>query len=383
MEHNNAPNSSDYFQQPQRILITGSSSGIGFACARFLTQEFCRVYPHYTEQQRQSCSLTLILTGRNKAALQQAQNELLALARHLLPVGVPAKNELNSELNTVGVPLNSELKTEQDTVGVLVNNKLETEQNTVGVPVNNKLETEQDTVGVPLKNELNSELNTVGVLVNDELNTELNVVGVLHCFAEQNTVGVLHCFRVELMQCDHSNTEQVNQLTAQLLAAEPPEHSLIPTAVIANVGMNPVHQLGPKKVATTSTELLLSTFQTNVANTHALLAPLLKRYKQQGGKVVLTGSQAYQFGVRGQLAYNVSKAALVGYFNTVRSEFAGRNVYCHLINPGVVENQRTANLRSKNANISGEIKISSEADVANAICQALMQNEQHNLQLNV
>jgi len=356
MEHNNASNSSDYFQQPQRILITGSSSGIGFACARFLTQEFCRVYPHYTEPQRQSCSLTLILTGRNKAALQQAQNELLALAQHLLPVGVPVKNELNTELNTVGVLVNDELKTELNTVGVPVNSELNTELNTVGVLVKNELNTEQNTVGVPVKNELNT---------------------------EQNTVGVLHCFRVELMQCDHSNTEQVNQLTAQLLAAEPPEHSLIPTAVIANVGMNPVHQLGPKKVATTSNELLLSTFHTNVANTHALLAPLFKRYKQQGGKVVLTGSQAYQFGVRGQLAYNVSKAALVGYFNTVRSEFSGRNVYCHLINPGVVENRRTANLRSKNANISGEIKISSEADVANAICQALMQNEQHNLQLNI
>lgn len=269
---------SEQFQQPQCILITGSSGGIGFACARFLADEFFRVYQHLNKQQRQFSSLTLILTGRHCDTLQQARTALLNAKNPAIPS---------------------------------------------------------------------------------------------------------HAFTIHTFQCDHSDTHQVEQFVAHLQTPQQQLPNLIPNAVIANVGVNPVHQVGPKKIASTSTELLLSAFQTNVANTHALLAPLFKRYKQQGGKVVLVGSQAYQFGVRGQLAYNVSKAALVGYFNTVCAEFAGRNVHCHLVNPGVVENQRTEQLRNKNPNKISDINISSEVDVAQAICSALLQSEQQNLLLNV
>ena len=180
--------------------------------------------------------------------------------------------------------------------------------------------------------------------------------------------------RVSVYDCDHSQTDHVVRFAEQLTQSE-----TCPDAIIANVGVNPLHQNGPKRAFSTSVQTLLDTFQTNVANTHALLAPFLKRFKKHGGRVVLVGSQAYQYGVKGQLAYNVSKAALVGYQNTLMSELITPGFYCHLVNPGVVNNLRTQALRAN----SPELACVSESDVAACICDALCQSEQTHLVINI
>lgn len=167
--------------------------------------------------------------------------------------------------------------------------------------------------------------------------------------------------------CDHSDESSVHNLVQYLEEAD-----ALPDAIIANVGVNPVHQFGPKKITTTSASLLLDTFHTNIVNMHLLMQSLLKQYRRSGGRIVLVGSQAYLHGIKGQLAYNVSKAALHGYFSTLVSEYASRGVYCHLVHPGAVENERTEKLRQK----IKDVKSVSELAVAECICTALTQSKE-------
>jgi len=174
--------------------------------------------------------------------------------------------------------------------------------------------------------------------------------------------------------CNHENDEDIAALIHKLN-----EKKQIPQTIIANVGDNPVHRLGPKKMSSTTTEVINKTFNTNVTNTHALISPFLRHYQRNGGRIILVGSQAYQLGVPGQLAYNVSKAALLGYKNTLVSEYGNKNVFCHLINPGLVENQRTQKLREK----LGELDTVTEQEVAEIICNTLMQEDKNGLEINI
>jgi NAD(P)-dependent dehydrogenase (short-subunit alcohol dehydrogenase family) len=43
--------------------------------------------------------------------------------------------------------------------------------------------------------------------------------------------------------------------------------------------------------------------------------------KRRAGKIVILGSLAYKYGVKGQLAYNMSKSALAGMHNTIVNEY--------------------------------------------------------------
>lgn len=192
--------------------------------------------------------------------------------------------------------------------------------------------------------------------------------------AQQELSGLADNCDVRVFVCDQSDGDQVEQLARTLLDSE-----LLPNKIIANVGINPVHQIGPKKAASTSGELLLNTLNINLINMHRLLAVLLKPLQRTGASIVLVGSQAYQLGIKGQLAYNVSKAALVGYKNTLVSEYGGRQVFCHLLNPGLVANQRTENLRKQ----VGSEHCVTEEQVASAICELLAEQVNNGLEINV
>lgn len=180
--------------------------------------------------------------------------------------------------------------------------------------------------------------------------------------------------KVFIRQCNHESSKDIQSLVFELK-----EKKLEPKGIVANVGDNPLHRQGPRKMSSTSIDTLIKTFTINVANAHALISPFLKQYQRDGGRIILIGSQAYQYGVRGQLAYNVSKSALIGYKNTLVSEYGSKNVFCHLINPGMVANQRTQRLRQK----IGEIETVSEQDVALSICNALFQSHQNGMDINI
>src|SRR5690606_5401694 len=92
------------------------------------------------------------------------------------------------------------------------------------------------------------------------------------------------------------------------------------------------------------------------------------------GRIVLMGSQAYRHGIPGQALYNLCKSSLVGLKNSVVSEYSSSQVFCHLLNPGVVLNERTRNLREKNPGLALQQAIP-ESAVALAAQRLLCINE--------
>jgi NAD(P)-dependent dehydrogenase (short-subunit alcohol dehydrogenase family) len=150
--------------------------------------------------------------------------------------------------------------------------------------------------------------------------------------------------QVRHIACDHAQKAAIDALCDSFDANE----SQRPLVLVANVGLNSFHQLGPKKLQNTPYELLEETLRVNTVNTFYLISRLISAMKgQRFGRIVLVGSQSYQYGVPGQGAYNISKAALVGLKNTIVSEYGKSGVFCHLINPGLVENERTEKLRQR------------------------------------
>lgn len=175
--------------------------------------------------------------------------------------------------------------------------------------------------------------------------------------------------RVDTVVCDHRQRESIDQLIAQL------EVLGWPGAFIANIGINPVHELGPKKIHSTSWEQCHDAVTTNIVNTFYLLAAVLKEMRRNRfGRIVLMGSQAYRHGIPGQALYNLSKSSLIGLKNSIASEYGGSNILCHLLNPGVVLNERTRNLRQRNPQLA-EVQGVTEQEVAKAAQRLLCVND--------
>lgn len=172
--------------------------------------------------------------------------------------------------------------------------------------------------------------------------------------------------RVDAFVCDHSQRDDIDKLLSQL------ELNGWPGAFIANVGVNPVHQTGAKKIHNTPYELCQQIVATNITHTFYLASALLRDMRRQRfGRIVLIGSQAYRHGIPGQALYNISKSSLVGLKNSVVGEYAGNNIFCHLLNPGIVLNQRTAKLRQHDRlqqdSAVQTARIVTEEDVATAV----------------
>lgn len=166
--------------------------------------------------------------------------------------------------------------------------------------------------------------------------------------------------------CDHRQKEAI-----ELLAASLQELPVPVLHVVANVGENPVHQHGPSKTHSTAYELFSQTLTTNLTHTFYLLAKLLPAMRQaREGRVVLVGSQAYRYGIPGQVCYNVAKSGLVGLKNTLVREYSTANIFCHLLNPGLVLNARTERMRKHLTELADQHGVT-EAQVANAVLELL------------
>lgn len=164
--------------------------------------------------------------------------------------------------------------------------------------------------------------------------------------------------------CDHADRTSIDALCDGL-----EQDGLQPTVLVANVGVNPFHQYGPKKIQNADYAVLEEALRVNTLNTFHLISKLIVGMKgQKFGRIVLVGSQAYLYGLPGQVAYNISKAALVGLKNTIVSEYGKAGVFCHLVNPGVVENERTEKLRKR---AKTPLQTVTEDEVAQCIVDAL------------
>jgi len=76
----------------------------------------------------------------------------------------------------------------------------------------------------------------------------------------------------------------------------------------------------------------------NVLSPMMLVRAVLPAMLDRGeGRILLVGSVAGALGVRGEVAYSASKAALVGFADALRSEVAGRGIVITLCLPGAVD----------------------------------------------
>lgn len=182
--------------------------------------------------------------------------------------------------------------------------------------------------------------------------------------ADELTAIAQQPIRVYPMVCDHSERDDIDRLIQQLTH----DKIALPNLIVANVGENPMHHDGPSKIHKTPYEQVSRTLTLNTLNTFYLLSQLLNPMRMQRfGRIVLVGTQSYQAGIPGQVAYNISKSALIGLKNTVVSEYDSAGIFCHLVNPGVVENTRTEKLRKR----FPTVKTVSENAVAKAIIDLL------------
>ncbi|MGH1438571.1 MAG: SDR family NAD(P)-dependent oxidoreductase [Cellvibrionaceae bacterium] len=102
----------------------------------------------------------------------------------------------------------------------------------------------------------------------------------------------------------------------------------------------------PGAVEDLSRETLEKQFATNVFGWHQLNNLLLPLMRQQGyGRIIINSSVLgiIAFPMRG--AYNASKFALEGLFDTLRLELKGTNIFISLIEPGPITSQFRKNAK--------------------------------------
>jgi hypothetical protein len=84
--------------------------------------------------------------------------------------------------------------------------------------------------------------------------------------------------------------------------------------------------------------LIRSLVAVNVLSPMMLVRAVLPAMLDRGqGRIVLVGSVAGAVGVRGEVAYSASKAAMIGFADALRSEVAGRGVTVTICLPGAVD----------------------------------------------
>lgn len=119
-----------------------------------------------------------------------------------------------------------------------------------------------------------------------------------------------------------------------------------PRVIFCTVGVNCAHTLGFKKLHSMSYERLQSAIGTNITHTLYLLSLFLPELKKQiNPQLVLIGSKAYEYGIKGQIAYNTSKVAMLGIYNTLCVEYP--KITSHLFEPGIIDNARVAQYKEK------------------------------------
>jgi len=85
--------------------------------------------------------------------------------------------------------------------------------------------------------------------------------------------------------------------------------------------------------------IMATNFEGPVALTRAVLPAMLERGE---GSIVAVSSVQGFFGQPYRSSYAASKAALVGYFDSVRAEVAGGGVKVHLVAPGYIATEHAA-----------------------------------------
>jgi 3-oxoacyl-[acyl-carrier protein] reductase len=113
--------------------------------------------------------------------------------------------------------------------------------------------------------------------------------------------------------------------------------------LIANAGIT---RDGP--LLSMSSEDIDEVINTNLRGTFFCARAAIKlMMKQRSGHILLIGSRSGRRGNRGQTAYAAAKAGLVGFGQSIASEYGGRNIRCNVVLPGFLQTKMTAHLPEK------------------------------------
>ncbi|MGA7802933.1 MAG: SDR family oxidoreductase [Gammaproteobacteria bacterium] len=100
----------------------------------------------------------------------------------------------------------------------------------------------------------------------------------------------------------------------------------------------------PGAVEDLSREVLRAQFETNVFGTHELNTRLIPVMRRQGyGRIIQNSSVLGLIALPYRGAYNASKFALEGLYDTLRLELTGTGIHVCLIEPGPIESRFRAN----------------------------------------
>ncbi len=173
--------------------------------------------------------------------------------------------------------------------------------------------------------------------------------------------------RIRTMVCDQAQRSHVVALIEAVLKG--PD---APIGAVLNVGSNPLHVQGPRRLQNVSADAIDETIRTNCTHLTVLSASLLGAYRaQRAGTLVWVGSQAARVGMPGAAVYCATKAFLSGLCRSAAAEYDGLGVHVRLVHPGLVRTPRTSRLADAFAARHG-ISVASPTSVADRIVQRLL-----------
>lgn len=112
----------------------------------------------------------------------------------------------------------------------------------------------------------------------------------------------------------------------------------------------------PGAVEDLSRDVLRRQFETNVFGTLELTNAVIPAMRRQGeGRIIQNSSVLGLIALRWRGAYNASKYALEGFYDTLRLELQDSGIHCSLIEPGPIRSNFRANALARfRANIDSE-----------------------------
>lgn len=153
--------------------------------------------------------------------------------------------------------------------------------------------------------------------------------------AATEMVGQLGEDRVQAIQCDVTDAEQINALVEKVISAWGKIHILVNNAGITKDTL----------VLRMSQQDFEDVLKTNLTSaflaTKAVLRPMMS---ERWGRIINIGSVVGQVGNPGQANYVASKAGLAGMTKSVAQEVASRNILVNCIAPGYIQSDMTAKL---------------------------------------
>lgn len=137
--------------------------------------------------------------------------------------------------------------------------------------------------------------------------------------------------QIRKYQLNVIDEQQVDSVCEKVIADFGTLHALVCNAGIAKGGL----------LASHSTEVWNEVLQTNLTGTFFVCRALITHFLlNRQGKIVLLSS-INRNGAKGLCAYSASKAALVGFGQSIAKEYGAKGITCNIVSPGFIDTDLT------------------------------------------